>query len=165
MGDLLTISFGSRRGFRRATSATSQYERGVALEATDPAAAILAYGRALAGQPAFADANNNLGRLLHDAGDLRQAESHYRLAICAERAVALYWFNLGVVLEDLHRDAEAIGAYEAAVVLDAGCADAYFNLARLYELIGRRAGDELQIQRAVRHLLRYRSLTQTTRAS
>jgi tetratricopeptide (TPR) repeat protein len=126
---------------------------------------MVAYGRALAGLPAFADGNNNLGRLLHDAGDLGQAESCYRLAICADGAVALYWFNLGVVLEDQRRDAEAIGAYEAALALDVACADAHFNLARLHEVIGRRVGDELQIQRAVRHLLRYRSLTRAIRAS
>ncbi len=164
MGDLLTIPIGKRVGFRRATSATSHYERGVALEATDPVGAMVAYGRALAGLPALADANNNLGRLLHDAGDLGQAESYYRLALCADRATPLYWFNLGVVLEDQRRDAEAIGAYEAALALDASCADAHFNLARLHEVIGRRAGDELQIQRAVRHLLRYRSLTRAIRA-
>ncbi len=143
---------------RRATSATAWYEQGVALEARDPAGAIAAYGRALAGLPAFADAHNNLGRLHHDVGALGEAESSYRLALCADRAVSLYWFNLGVVLEDQRRDAEAIAAYEQAVALDSGCADAHFNLARLHEVIGRRAGDELQIQRAVRHLLRYRSL-------
>ena len=161
MGDLQTIpilSMGPRRGLRRGTSATVSYERGVALEASDPAAAIAAYERALAGLPAFADAHNNLGRLHHDAGAPGAAESCYRLALCADRAVPLYWFNLGVALEDQHRDAEAIAAYEAAVALDPSCADAHFNLARLHELIGRRSGDVLQIQRAVRYLIAYKSL-------
>lgn len=164
MGDLLVIPViplrprAPRFGLRRATSATVHYERGVALEASDPAGAMAAYGRALAALPAFADAHNNLGRLHHDGGELGDAESCYRLAICADRTVSLYWFNLGVVLEDQRRHAEAIAAYEAAVALDPRCADAHFNLARLHEVIGRRAGDEVQIQRAVRHLLRYRSL-------
>ena len=143
---------------RRGTSATASYERGVALEASDPAGAMVAYGRALAGLPAFADAHNNLGRLHHDAAHLGDAESCYRLALCADRTVSLYWFNLGVVLEDQRRDAEAIAAYEQALVLDAACADAHFNLARLHEVIGRRSGDVLQIQRAVRYLIAYRTL-------
>ena len=161
MGDLLVIPLrprGPRRGLRRGTSATSHYERGVALEASDPAGAMAAYRRALAGLPVFADAHNNLGRLHHDAGQLGDAESCYRLALCADRAVSLYWFNLGVVLEDQRRDAEAIAAYEQAVALDPRCADAHFNLARLHEVIGRRAGDVLEIQRAVRYLIAYKSL-------
>ena len=143
---------------RRGTSATAWYERGVALEASDPAAAIAAYERALAALPAFADAHNNLGRLHHDAGQPAAAESCYRLALCAERRVALYWFNLGVALEDQRRDAEAIAAYEEAVALDPSCADAHFNLARLHEVIGRRMGDVRQIQRAVRYLIAYKKL-------
>jgi tetratricopeptide (TPR) repeat protein len=95
------------------------------------------------------------------------AESSYRLAICADPGVALYWFNLGVVVEDQGRRAEAIAAYERAIEVaqhgdegsPAGVADAHYNLARLLELTGRRTGDELMLRRAVRHLLRYRELT------
>jgi tetratricopeptide (TPR) repeat protein len=131
-----------------------------------------AYERALAGCPGFADAHNNLGRLLHDAGSLAAAESSYRLAICADPGVALYWFNLGVVVEDQGRRAEAISAYERAIEIheqteaaldsDARLADAHYNLARLLELTGRRTGDDALLQRAVRHLLRYRALTRRT---
>ena len=89
MGDLLFLSLGPRRGMRKGTSALAWYERGCELEASDPAAAIVAYGRALAGRPDLADAHNNLGRLLHDRGELAAAESHYRLAVCAAPAGAL----------------------------------------------------------------------------
>jgi tetratricopeptide (TPR) repeat protein len=165
VGDLLTFASGeermlvlrpgTRRGLRRGTSATSWYDSGCRLETS----AIAAYERAVAGCPSFADAHNNLGRLLHDAGSLPAAESSYRLAICADASVALYWFNLGVVVEDQGRWAEAIAAYERALELDAGVADAHYNLARLLELAGRRAGDDMMIRRAVRHLLQYRALT------
>jgi len=164
VGDLLVIPvirlrpIAPRFGLRRATGATAHYERGVALEASDPVGAMAAYHRALAGLPAFADAHNNLGRLHHDAGRLGDAESHYRLALCVDRTVSLYWFNLGVALEDQRRNAEAIAAYEQAVALDPRCADAHFNLARLHEVIGRCAGDVLEIQRAVRYLIAYKSL-------
>jgi tetratricopeptide (TPR) repeat protein len=115
----------------------------------------------LAGQPDHADAQNNLGRLLHDAGDLGAAEGHYRLAICADASIALYWYNLGVVVEDRGRSAEAIAAYEQALALDRSLADAHFNLARQLELTGRRANDDLAIRRAIRHLVSYRQLAKS----
>ncbi len=169
VGDLLTFAPdhvrtlgprpGSRCGLRRGTSATGWYELGCRLEASEPARAVAAYERAVAGCPSLADAHNNLGRLLHDAGSPGAAESSYRLAICADPGIALYWFNLGVAVEDQGRRAEAIAAYERAIDLDEGIADAHYNLARLLELTGRRTGDELMLRRAVRHLLRYRELT------
>jgi tetratricopeptide (TPR) repeat protein len=152
---------GPRLGLRRGTSATSWYDTGCRLEATDPQAAIAAYERAIAGCPGLADAHNNLGRLLHDAGDTASpsvAEGCYRLAICADPGVALYWFNLGVAVEDQGRHAEAIAAYERAIEVDVDAADAYFNLARLLELKARRTGDDAMLRRAVRNLLRYREL-------
>jgi tetratricopeptide (TPR) repeat protein len=154
----------------RGTSATVWYERGCAAEATDPVSARAAYERAIAGRRDFADAYNNLGRIEHEAlapanedeaarrSRLARVESLYRLAICADPSIALYWFNLGVVVEDQGRIAEAIAAYEHALSLDARLADAHFNLARLYELVGRSRSDELVLRRAVRHLVRYREL-------
>jgi tetratricopeptide (TPR) repeat protein len=150
---------GAHFGLRRGRSATSWYDTGCRLEATDPAGAIKAYERAVASCPSLADAHNNLGRLHHDAGANGLAESCYRLAICADPTVALYWFNLGVAVEDRGGHAEAIAAYERAIEIDVHAADAHFNLARLLELNARRAGDDLLLQRAVRHLLRYRDLT------
>ncbi len=165
MGDLLTLStVGRRLGLRRGTPATDWYERGVALEPVDPAAAAIAYERAIAGRPDLADAHNNLGRIHHDAGRLAVAESCYRIALCLRADLALYWFNLGVVVEDQGRTAEAIEAYEQALALDPRLADAHYNLARLFDASARRApnhGDELLLRRAVRHLASYRQLART----
>lgn len=149
---------------RRGTPATDWYERGCALEATDPVAAAAAYSRALAGRPDLADAHNNLARILHERGvpgDLAVAEAHYRLAICASPTVALYWFNLGVAVEDRGGAAEAVAHYEHALALDPALTNAHWNLARLYDLLGRRGNDELVLRRAVRHLVRYRSLAKS----
>jgi tetratricopeptide (TPR) repeat protein len=162
VGDLLSFTIGPRRGLRRGTRATDWYEEGCALEAQDPEAAMAAYRRAIAGRPDLADAHNNLGRLHHDRRELADAESCYRLAICVDGKIALYWFNLGVALEDQARHAEAIAAYERAIELEPSSADAHFNLSRLLELGGRRAGDEVLLRRAVRHLVRYRDLTRVT---
>jgi tetratricopeptide (TPR) repeat protein len=160
----LTARLGERRGMRRGTPATDWYERGCALEGTDPVAAAAAYLRALAGRPDLADAHNNLARILHERGapgDLAAAEAHYRLAICATPAIALYWFNLGVAVEDRGGAAEAVAHYEHALTLDPALTDAHWNLARLYDQLGRRGNDELVLRRAVRHLVRYRSLAKS----
>ena len=162
VGDLVFFRLGPRRGMRKGTSALAWYERGCALEATDRDAAILAYRRALSGRPDLADAHNNLGRLLHDRGELAAAEAHYRLALCSRRYIALYWFNLGVVLEDLGRRAEAIDAYERALAIDFLLADAHYNLARQIEQIARAADDEVMLRRAVRHLKQYRELSRAS---
>src|ERR1041385_5982563 len=156
MSELLVIRPGARLGLRRGTSATSWYDAGCRLEEAEPARAIAAYERAVASCPVLADAHNNLGRLLHDAGSVAAAESCYRLAICGDAGIALYWFNLGGVVEGQGRRAEAVAAYEQALALDDGCADAHYNLARLLELAGRAAGDDAMLRQAVRHLLRYR---------
>jgi tetratricopeptide (TPR) repeat protein len=157
------IARATRQPMRRGVPAVAWYSRGCALEARDPDAALAAYARAIAGRPDLADAWNNTGRVLHDRGDLGAAEANYRIAICIDASVALYWFNLGVVVEDGGgRAAEATAAYERAVELDGDCADAHYNLARLCEHEGRAAGDAgwaLSLyRRAMRHYVRYRQL-------
>jgi tetratricopeptide (TPR) repeat protein len=89
-----------------------------------------------------------LGRLLHIAGSLADAEQVYRAATKAEPLLA---FNLAVLLEDLGREPDAILTYREALALDPQLADAHFNLARLYE----RARDP---QASLRHLLAYRRM-------
>lgn len=183
VSDVLVLGPGRRRGCRRGTAATTWYERGVALEAGDPAAAEAAYRRAVAGLPSLADAHNNLGRLLHERGALAEAEAHYRLALCAAavepgpaEARATYWFNLGVAVEDGGRWAEAIAAYREALAASDDLADAHFNLARLLGLRarqleaapagpgGRAPGAAAPLVReATRHLAAYRALRPAAR--
>jgi tetratricopeptide (TPR) repeat protein len=161
-----------RQGFLRGEGAATWYARGCQLEADDRAAAIHAYRRAVTCDVHHADAHNNLGRLLHESGDLDGAERSYRLAIAAATGAArvagapagadagpgpgeaIYWFNLGVVLEDRGRLADAITAYRAALARYDRLADAHFNLARLLE----RAGDQVSARAAIRHLSAYRAL-------
>jgi Tfp pilus assembly protein PilF len=162
VGDLVFLTLGPRRGMRKGTSALAWYERGCELETSDPDAAVAAYRRALAGRPDLADAHNNLGRLLHDRGELAAAEAHYRLALCERRYIALYWFNLGVVIEDLGRTAEAIDAYERALAIDPMLADAHYNLARQIERAARLSQDEILLRRAIRHLKQYRELARAS---
>jgi tetratricopeptide (TPR) repeat protein len=129
------------------------YSLGVDLEAAAPNHAREAYRRTLELDPLHAAARINLGRLLHESGQLNAAEAHYRLALTHGSTNATALFNLGVSLEDLGRRREAMQAYREAIDAEPKFADAYYNLARLLE----QGGDS---QAALRYLKTYRKLTE-----
>jgi tetratricopeptide (TPR) repeat protein len=131
-----------------AISPDEHYVKGFALEDTDPDGARAAYEACLKADPQHMEARVNLGRLLHMAGRLEEAEQVYR---SGNKAEPLLVFNLAVLLEDLARESDAILAYREALALDPQLADAHFNLARLYELAR-------NPQSALRHLLAYRRM-------
>jgi tetratricopeptide (TPR) repeat protein len=131
-----------------ADSPDEHYAKGIALEDADPDGARAAYEACLASDPQHMEARINLGRLLHMAGRLVDAERVYR---SAKKPEAVLVFNLAVLLEDLEREADAIVAYREALALDPELADAHFNLARLYE----RARNP---KASLRHLLAYRRM-------
>jgi tetratricopeptide (TPR) repeat protein len=131
--------------------AADWFEQAANLEEDQPRAAVDAYRRALALDPAFAEAHLNLGRLLHETGDLAGAEEHYRQALACHSESALAAYNLGVALQDQGRPQEALEAYQRALEQDPDLADAHFNLSGLYEDLG----DE---KAAFRHLRTYHKL-------
>jgi len=120
-------------------SAAEWFELACELETSSPAEAKTAYRRAIEADDRHADAHLNLGRLLHEAGDLRGAQRHYLRALEVEPSEATAAFNLGVVLEDLRGDPQAIAAYERAMSADPDFLDAYHNLVRLHERLGDKA--------------------------
>lgn len=121
------------------------------LEIASPGEACDAYRRALEADPESADAHVNLGRLLHESGDVKTAESHYRAALGVRPTDLTALFNLGVALEDLGRLKEARAAYRETLLADPDHADAHFNLAGVLGRIGRKPD-------ALKHLKAYRQL-------
>ena len=143
-----TAAAGATAASSGADSADRHYARALDLEDSNPQAAQKAYELCLKADPDHLEARINLGRLLHLAGRLAEAERVYRVGAKADPFIA---FNLAVVLEDLEREPDAILAYREALALDPQFADAHFNLARLYE----RAKDP---KASLRHLLAYRRM-------
>lgn len=127
------------------------FGKALALEHSDPLAALAAYERAIESDKSDVSAWINWGRLLHEQGKVKEAESVYQRALAETEPDALLHFNLGVVLEDLERIPDALAAYQHAIEEDPTLADGHYNLARLYEVLGKE-------QHAIRHLGQYRRL-------
>ncbi len=132
------------------------FELALELEATAPQEAKAAYLETLRLEPRHADGHLNLGRLLHEEGDVEGAVRHYRRAAVLQPDDATAVFNLGVGLQDLGRLRRAVEAYRKTIEVDPGYADAYFNLAGLYEELGEKAV-------AIQNLKIYKSLTDRER--
>jgi len=134
-------------------SADDWFERGYAVESEDPDTARAAYEKAVALDPAHLSANINLGRLLHEAGRLEDAERVYRRALAAGANDATLWYNLGVLLTDMNRKPQALDAYEEALRLNPRVADCHYNMALLCEALNK-------YKQAIRHMAQYRRLVQ-----
>ncbi len=132
-------------------NADDWFAEALELESTDPPAALRAYERSVQADPDNIAAWINRGRLLHEQGEIRQAEVVYRRGIEHCGTDALLMFNLGVLMEDLGKPDAALEAYHTAISEDPNLADCHYNLARLYESQGKS-------QHAIRHLGQYRRL-------
>lgn len=127
------------------------FEKALALEGTDPKAAIAAYSKVVHDDPERVDARINLGRLLHEARRLSEAERVYVQGIEACGPDPVLLFNLAVLLDDRGRKTAAIDMYEAALRIDRSLADAHYNVSLIYEAIGKP-------REAIRHMAQYRKL-------
>ncbi|UCV04574.1 tetratricopeptide repeat protein [Dechloromonas denitrificans] len=99
--------------------------------------------------PYDAEAHNNLGNALKDAGRLGEAEASYRQALVLKAGDPVTHYNLGVVLQEQGRWAEAEAAYRQAVLLRPDFAQAYYNLGTVLEDQGRLAAAERCYRQAI----------------
>jgi tetratricopeptide (TPR) repeat protein len=134
-----------------APPAASGFAAALALEASDPHAAMSAYAAVVAAEPDHLAAWTNWGRLLHENGNLHESLEVYEQAVAQAAADAVLLFNRGVLFEDLGDAGAALQSYQRALEEDPDFADCHYNLARLYESMGKP-------QHAIRHLGQYRRL-------
>jgi tetratricopeptide (TPR) repeat protein len=146
------LAFFGRAKVIEASADRQWFEHAAAIESEQPAKACDAYRRAIQSDSRHLDAYINLGRLLHERGQLDEATAVYRdgLDRCGKDATLL--FNLAVLQEDLSQPKQAIESYRAALAADPNLADAHFNLARLYEANGSK-------REALRHWSAFRKLS------
>ena len=137
---------------RAAPGAPAWFERGLALEATDAAAAEAAYRKALDLTPDLEAAYLNLGAMFSDTGRFDELAALSDAAVKHCPASPLIHFNRGVALDHLERLPEAAASYKQSLALDPTLADAHYNLGRLNEQLGDKRG-------ALRHFSAYRKLT------
>ncbi len=111
---------------------------GVACDRTgDSAAALAAFDRVLAQEPAHVPALNARGSVLAAGGRLPQALASFRAAHAAAPADPQPLVNIGIVLEQLNDGAAALAHYDRAQALDAGHAAALLNRGALLARNGR----------------------------
>jgi arylsulfatase A-like enzyme/Flp pilus assembly protein TadD len=102
---------------------------GIALsDSGHPGEAVKAFERALALDPDFAEAVQNLGIVRLRVDDAAGARDLFRRALAMDDELPRAWNGLGVALARLEQEREAIAAWTRAVALDPGLYDALFNL-------------------------------------
>jgi len=101
------------------TTDRTHFDEGIAaLQAQDLARAAAAFERALAADPAHAEARSRLAATYRDLQRLDDAEREIRAAIAAHPRDAKAHSALGVILTESGRPAEAVEAYAAAMEAD-----------------------------------------------
>ncbi|MCL4223601.1 MAG: tetratricopeptide repeat protein [Myxococcales bacterium] len=135
-----------------ALTADDWFERALALEESEPSAAIDAYRRSLRLRPDCVEAWINVGRLHAENGEPDAATECFSTAVKLDPGDATAVYNLGVVAQDAGREQDAIYLYSRALELDPGLAEAHYNLATLFD----QSGDS---RAAIRHINEYRKLT------
>ncbi len=96
-----------------------------------------AYRAAVALKPAYAEAQFNLGAVLHQKHELDAAEAAYRRAIALDPGIAVAHNNLGTVLKDRGLPDEALAAFAKATTLKADYAEAFYNRGTVLQELAR----------------------------
>lgn len=114
-------------------SATDHFNRAMALQRSSSLPeAVAAYEQALALQPAFGDAWNNLGVALFTSGRLPEAIRAYQEALAIDQHDAVAWYNLGLAHKGLRQWDQAAACYRRAIQEREGYPQAWNELASAY---------------------------------
>ena len=158
----------------RSSAAQFHLEHGKTLGAAGQHAnAASAFERALALEPAHAEAHYRLGLALRDQGRLAEAAASYQRALTLRPDYAEAHNNLGAALQLQGKLNDALASFRRAVDLDPDFSQPYLNLGRLLEALGDRPGAAQVYRRALernveaetfRHLINAAQGITTTRA-
>jgi Tfp pilus assembly protein PilF/peroxiredoxin len=119
------------------------------LKGGQPSRARLAFERALALQPSYAEASNSLGALVAQNGDLAGAVQRFRAALEARPDFPDALNNLGYALFQSGQAEEAHGLYQKALMLKPDFPEAHNNLGIFFGRRGDLALAERHFRRAV----------------
>jgi hypothetical protein len=108
------------------------------------------FEKAIALDPAYANAHRGLGGLLQSEGRLDDAEREYRRALELAPGDAVAHHNFGVLLHSRNRLAEAMNEYRTAVRLSPDYADAHYGMALALKAMGRTAEAVAEYREALR---------------
>src|SRR5689334_16154225 len=148
----------------RRAEAIASYERAVAVDpgyqlawnnlgvvraGEPPEAAVEAFRHALAGERPLFVARLNLGLLLLQRHQLRQALDEYQQALAEQSGSAVAWNGVGLVLMELRRFEDARNAFGRAVDADANMAGAHYNLSFVLSQLGDFDGALRETRRAL----------------
>ena len=115
-----------------------------------PELAVESYRQAVALQPRFMEAHNNLGNLLKSLGHFAEAEACFRQALQLRPDMAEVHSNLGTTLQALGQLVDADASYREALRLKPEFAEAHHNLGNVLKSLGRDAEATAHHQEALR---------------
>jgi tetratricopeptide (TPR) repeat protein len=136
---------------RAVESAYAWFLEGVALDGSDEDRALIAYHKAIDGDPLLAAAHTNLGALLHRRGERAEARARFETALSLDPEQPEARYNLANLYDELGERERALAEWHRVVAECPEFADAHFNLA--VALYGDGARDT-----AALHLRRYLAL-------
>jgi len=143
----------ARRWLRKAVQSNPEnyrawYEAGLLDAASDPAAALSAYQKAVAIQPNFSPGQRELGLALFHQKNYASAAAHLERAIALGLDDAHIRNFLGICYSQTDRLQSSIQSYRVAVKLDPKLAEAHLNLAYALRRAGRVSQARVEYQTA-----------------
>jgi tetratricopeptide (TPR) repeat protein len=136
---------------RGAETAWAWFLEGVQLDGSDDDHALIAYQKAIDGDPQLAAAHTNLGALLYRRGDGAEARRHLEEALRLDPEQPEARYNLANLADELGDHERALAEWLHVVTRCPEFADAHFNLAQALARDGAH-------EPARRHLERYLEL-------
>ena len=100
-------------------------------------AALACYHEAVALDPNYAEAFNNLGFVCIRRQDYEDAERYLSRAVAINPALANAHYNFGTLLQQTGRSDQALDSFQKATALEPNNAEAHYSLGSLYLQLGR----------------------------